>query len=309
MRPDAKSPMVFRGLTMDVSREASLELELRHAQKLEAVGRLAAGVAHEINTPIQFVGDSLHFVRDAARDLLSVVDASRTLAEAAASGEGLAAAAASFAEANETADVDYLRDNLPKALERSLEGLSRVTTIVRSMKEFAHPDQTEKVTVDLNQGIESTLTIARNEYKYVADVITEYGAIPRVACHPGEINQVLLNLIVNAAHAIGDRVAGTGDRGTITVTTRRVDDCIEILVADTGTGIPEAVRDRIFDPFFTTKQVGRGTGQGLAIARSIIVDKHSGSLGFESETGRGTTFVVRLPCPSVRMSVPSLEAA
>ncbi len=163
------------------------------------------------------------------------------------------------------------------------------------MKEFAHPDQKEKVLADLNRALSTTLTVARNEYKYVADVETDLGELPLVPCLVGELNQVFLNLIVNAAHAIEAALAGTQGRGTIRVSTRREDDAVVIAVSDTGTGIPEEIRGRVFEPFFTTKEVGKGTGQGLAIARSVVVDKHGGKLTFETVPGRGTTFFVRLP--------------
>jgi len=166
---------------------------------------------------------------------------------------------------------------------------------VRSMKEFAHPDQKEMIAVDLNQAINSTLVIARNEYKYLADVETDLGELPLVICHGGDVNQVILNIVVNAAHAIGDVLHGTDGRGRIKVQTRRDGASVEIRISDTGGGIPEAIRSRIFEPFFTTKEVGRGTGQGLAIARAVILERHGGDLTFETEAGRGTTFIIRLP--------------
>jgi signal transduction histidine kinase len=176
-----------------------------------------------------------------------------------------------------------------------LEGLGRIATIVRSMKEFAHPDQTEKVPADLNQAIRSTLVIANNEYRYVAELATHLGELPLVECRLGEINQVILNLIVNATHAIADVVKDTGRLGKITVRTRLDGADVEISIQDTGAGIPAALRDKLFEPFFTTKEVGKGTGQGLALARSTIVNKHAGTLRFESECGKGTTFFIRLP--------------
>jgi signal transduction histidine kinase len=163
------------------------------------------------------------------------------------------------------------------------------------MKEFAHPDQNEKAPADLNQALQTTLNIARNEYKYVAEITTEFGELPLVRCHVGDLNQVFLNLIVNAAHAIGDRVGQRGSKGTIRIRTLREGDSVRIDIADTGSGIPASIRHRIFDPFFTTKEVGKGTGQGLAIARSIVVTKHHGSLTFDSEVGQGTTFTILLP--------------
>ena len=195
------------------------------------------------------------------------------------------------------ADLEYLVAEIPKALAQSLEGVGRVATIVRSMKEFSHPGSDDMQPVDINRALESTLTVCRNEWKYLADAVMNFDqALPLVTCLPGACNQVFLNLIINAAHAISDRQkGGTADRGTITVSTRCDGPWVEIRVADTGTGIPEHFRTKVFDPFFTTKEVGRGTGQGLAIARSVVVDKHGGTLSFETEIGRGTEFVVRLP--------------
>jgi signal transduction histidine kinase len=286
---------VLRGMMLDVTDQRRLENDLAQAQKLESVGRLAAGVAHEINTPVQFVSDSVHFVREAMDDLTEIVDKYRELRIATESGTGVAAAAKAAEEAENDADLDYILENAPVALDRARDGLGRVAAIVRSMKEFAHPDRKEMAQADINQAISSTLIIAANEYKYVADVETRFGELPLVNCYAGEINQVVLNLIVNAAHAIGDMVKGTPDKGRITVTTRVLDDFIEIAIGDTGKGIPVEVRSRIFDPFFTTKEVGKGTGQGLAIARAVVVDKHGGTLHFETELGQGTTFFIRLP--------------
>jgi PAS domain S-box-containing protein len=279
----------------DITERKKLEVELRQAQKLESVGRLAAGVAHEINTPVQFVSDNMHFLRGGIDDLSQVLGKYRALRQAVAD-DGPSLEAASEAERSEhDADLDYLLENMPTAVERALEGLERVATIVRSMKEFAHPDLKEMSPVDLNQAIQSTLVIARNEYKYVADVETHFAELPRVTCHAGDVNQAILNIIVNAAHAIGDVVAGTTNRGRITVVTSRDNDWAEVRISDTGGGIPEEVRDRIFDPFFTTKEVGKGTGQGLAISRSVILEKHGGTLTFETQMGMGTTFIIRLP--------------
>jgi signal transduction histidine kinase len=290
---------VLRGMMIDVTDQRRLETELAQAQKLESVGRLAAGVAHEINTPVQFVSDSVHFVREAMDDLSQIVDKYRELRTAtqnpASDGAVVAAMAKAAEEAEDDADLDYILENAPVALDRARDGLGRVAAIVRSMKEFAHPDRKEMSQADLNQAIQSTLVIASNEYKYVAEVETDLGNIPVVNCYAGEINQVVLNLIVNAAHAIGDMVKGTDTKGKIRVATRVLGEQIEIAISDTGKGIPVDVRARIFDPFFTTKEVGKGTGQGLAIARTVIVDKHGGTLHFETEVGRGTTFYIRLP--------------
>ena len=165
--------------------------------------------------------------------------------------------------------------------------------MVRALKEFAHPDQKDMTATDLNRAMLFTLTVARNEVKYVADVETELGDLPLVVRHPGELNQVILNLVVNAAQAIAEVVAGNGGRGLIRVKTTRDDDAVVIAISDTGGGTPPAVQPRIFDPFFTTKAVGRGTGQGLSIARNVVVDKHGGTLTFETDIGRGSTFFVR----------------
>jgi signal transduction histidine kinase len=286
---------VLRGMMLDVTDQRRLENDLAQAQKLESVGRLAAGVAHEINTPVQFVSDSVHFVREAMDDLSEIVDKYRDLRIATESGTGVEAAAKAAEDAENEADLDYILENAPVALDRARDGLGRVAAIVRSMKDFAHPDRKEMAQADLNQAISSTLIIAANEYKYVADVETGFSELPPVNCFAGEINQVVLNLIVNAAHAIGDVVKGTSAKGKITVATRAHEDFVEIAISDTGRGIPVEARSRIFDPFFTTKEVGKGTGQGLAIARSVVVDKHGGSLTFDTELGKGTTFYIRLP--------------
>jgi signal transduction histidine kinase len=272
-----------------------VEQDLRQAQKLEAVGRLAAGVAHEINTPVQFVGDSIHFLRDATNDLMGVVERLRTVEQAVMSGAPALEAAILARAAEEAADLPYIVENVPKAFDRAVDGLSRVTTIVRSMKEFAHPDRKEMAPVDLNRALLATLAIARNEYKYVAELETDFEELPAVTCRIGELNQALLNMIVNAAHAISDVVKGTNERGRLVIKTWREDDDALIAIRDTGSGIPDAIRDRVFDPFFTTKPVGQGTGQGLAIARAVIVEKHRGQLSFMSEPGNGTTFLIRLP--------------
>ena len=215
--------------------------------------------------------------------------------------------------AEDDADLEYLVNHTPSALQRAKEGMARITTIVRAMKEFAHPGGVNKQLADLNKALEMTLIIARNEYKYVADVETKLGQVPTVLCHVDDLNQVFLNLLVNAAHAIADRAGPNGPKGRITVRTAHEGQAVRVEVEDSGCGIPEAIRDRVFEPFFTTKEVGRGTGQGLAIARSIVVEKHGGSLTFESEVGRGTTFIIRLPIDGTRLEPtspgPNREAA
>ena len=285
----------IQSLHDEMEHRMRVEVELRQVHKLESVGRLAAGVAHEINTPVQFVSDSVQFVRNSVIDLFDVVHKLEAVQRSVLDGAPSREAAALAANASDTADLPYLAENVPLALDRALDGLGRVTTIVRSMKVFAHPDSTDMEIADLNQAIQSTLTMAHSEYRQFAELDTEFGELPPVRCYVGELNQAVLNLVVNAAHAIEDVVHDTGSRGRITVRTQRDGDDAVISIADTGTGIPEAIRDRIFDPFFTTKQVGRGSGQGLAIVRSVIVDKHHGRLTFETELGKGTRFHVRLP--------------
>jgi signal transduction histidine kinase len=262
---------------------------------LESVGRLAAGIAHEINTPVQFVSDSLFFLRDASAELFSVVERLEAVRAAVAAGEPAAAFAAAALDAEEEADLPYLLDQVPRAFERSMDGLQRVASIVRSMKEFAHPDQKEMTAVDLNRSIQSTLIVGRTEYKYVADLETDLGELPPVMCYAGEINQAVLNIVTNAAHAIGDVAGDNGPRGLITVRTRCEGNDVVVQITDTGGGIPAWVADRIFDPFFTTKAVGKGTGQGLAIARAVIVEKHRGQLRFDTTPGKGTTFTISIP--------------
>jgi PAS domain S-box-containing protein len=279
----------------DLSQAKQLEAELRQAQKLESVGRLASGIAHEINTPIQFVSDSCFFLREAFTAMAGLVQGYATLLRDAATGDARQALLADAAALEEEADLSYLLSSAPKSIETMVDGLSRVAELVAGMKSFAHPDQKEHVLVDLTHALKSTLTIARNEYKYVADLETDLTPLPDVVCHAGEVNQVILNILVNAAHAIAERVKGTEQRGLIAMRTRVDGESVVISIADTGAGIPPEIQDRIFDPFFTTKDVGKGTGQGLAIARSVIVDKHGGDLTFQTEVGKGTTFHVRLP--------------
>lgn len=282
-------------LQSEIAQRKHIELELRLTQKLEAVGQLAAGIAHEINTPIQYIGDSVHFLKSAFEDLQTLIDRCLEGCEVLAQQPGCAKWAIAIKEAEESADLDYLRENAPSAFTRTLEGISHVTSIVRAMKEFAHPDQREKSLSDLNKAILTTLIVARNEYKYIADVETVLGELPPVLCYLNDLNQVFLNLVINAAHAISEVTEEGARRGKITITTQLDGDWVEIAIADTGCGIPEAIRDRVYDPFFTTKAVGKGTGQGLAIARSIVVDKHQGALYFDSAPEQGTTFYIRLP--------------
>jgi len=291
---DSQGAVVAIGsIAWDVTPIKELERQLAQAQKLESIGQLAAGIAHEINTPIQYIGDNASFLEDAFRDLLSLVETRQH------AGPGPSHAADPLPGAPRSIEegvLNYLHREVPKAIAQLIEGIDQVSRIVRAMKEFSHPGAVEKVPVDINRAIESTILISKNEWKYVSEVTTDLAPdLPPVPCVAGEFNQVILNLIVNAAHAISDVVSGSGRKGRIHISTRCLDSGVEIRLSDTGTGIPQAIRSKVFDPFFTTKPVGKGTGQGLAIAHSVIVQKHSGVLTFESEPGSGTTFIIQLP--------------
>jgi PAS domain S-box-containing protein len=281
----------------DTTERKAMEEQLRQAQKLEAIGQLAAGIAHEINTPTQFVGDNTTFMKDSWDPISHLLIEARQMQQSAALGPLDARLIASFEKSWAEADVDYLQLEIPRAIDQSLEGIKRVANIVKAMKEFSHPGSENKKPVDINHAIETTITVARNEWRYVAEVKTFFDAeLPFVPCLAGEFNQAILNLIINAAHAIGDVVGdGNKKRGLITVSTRREGEWAEISVEDTGTGIPEGIKSRIFEPFFTTKDVGRGTGQGLMLAHAVIVKKHGGKIWFATEAGKGTTFFIRLP--------------
>ena len=285
-------------VTQDVTKAKRAQVEYAAAQRLAAIGTLAAGIAHEINTPIQFVSDSVHFLREATSDVLNLLGGlmalQRRVEENAATSEWKADLA-KLAEAAEELDLEYLEQRIPPAFERCTDGLERVAKIVRAMKEFAHPAQDEMAFADVNRMVQSTLTIACSAYKQVANLETDFGAIPPVRCFVSDINQVVLNLVVNAAHAIDDALRGKGELGTIRVTTYQDGDDVVISVADTGTGIPESVARRVFEPFFTTKPVGQGTGQGLSLAWAVVTEKHGGELRFTTELGKGTTFFVRIP--------------
>ncbi|MBZ5578774.1 MAG: PAS domain-containing protein [Acidobacteriia bacterium] len=273
------------GVDFDVSEIKQLQSQLAQAQKLQSVGQLAAGVAHEINTPIQYIGDNGKFLEDAFRDLMKLSDARRGASPLPPGEDGF-----------DEGDLEYLRREVPKAATQLLEGVDQVTRIVRAMKEFSHPGPIERTSADINRAIANTILVSKNEWKYVAEVTTDLDPyLPPVSCVVGEFNQVILNLIVNAAHAISDAVGESNRKGAIHISTRQKESMLEVRVTDTGTGIPESIQSKVFDPFFTTKPVGKGTGQGLAIAHAVIVQKHHGSLTFESGPGRGTTFVIRLP--------------
>ena len=291
---------IGRNITEQRRQEESrkvLELELQQVHKLESIGRLAAGIAHEINTPTQFISDNQVFLRRAFTRLLEAVKHVQLLLEAAKSGAINQETVEQASQAFRKAKIDYLVKEVPRALDQAGEGLDRVARIVGAMKEFSHPSQGQIESIDLSRAIESTLTVARNEWKYIANVVKDFDPqMPPVRCIRDEFNQVILNMVVNAAHAISERLSQSKEtKGTITLQTRLIGKMAEVRISDTGVGIPADIREKIFEPFFTTKGVGKGTGQGLAIAWSVIVDKLGGWLGVESQEGQGTTFVIQLP--------------
>lgn len=285
----AELQSAYATLQQETAMRQRLEDELHLAQRLESIGQLAAGVAHEINTPMQYIGDNVSFLASAFRGLSQYIKG----LEAAIGQHGGNELQAQVGKTQKATRSGFLLAEVPAALEASHDGIVHVSRIVQAMKSFAHQDQETKVPADLNRTLQDTLIVAQNEYKRVAVAQTDLGELPQVVCFPGKLNQLFLNLIVNAAHAIED--AKRPGLGQIRVQSRVVDGSVEVRVSDDGCGIPEEIKHRVFDPFFTTKEVGRGTGQGLTLARRIAVDMHGGSIGFESAIGAGTTFIVRLP--------------
>jgi two-component system, NtrC family, sensor kinase len=280
---------------IDLSERKRLEQRLLQASRMEAVGQLAAGVAHEVNTPIQFVGDGVRFLRDCIADLrLAYQETTAVLADLRRR-DGLSAAEdQALRDALTRGDVEFVFEEAPQAVERTLRGVDRVAEIVRALRAFSHHDDGSLVPSDLNAAIRDAIVVARGEYKHTAELVTDLDpSLPRVPCNVGQIHQVLLNLLVNAAHAIEER--RREGLGRILVRSWAEDEAVCMSVRDDGAGIDPAIQARVFDPFFTTKPLGRGTGQGLALAHSFIESNHRGQLTFESVVGQGTTFVVRLP--------------
>ena len=271
------------------------QTRLLHAQKMESVGQLAAGIAHEINTPAQFIGSNVQFLEDAFGDVRRLVQAFERLLQKI-DDDALCTEARKAENLLREVDWPYLDGEIPEAINQSQEGLRRISTIVQAMKEFSHPGGKEKTFHNLNKIIETTITVTSNEWKYCARIAKQLAPdLPQVCCLADEIGQVFLNILINAAQAIAEKNQETKAKGTITISTRLDNDQVEICIADTGAGIPENISDRIYDPFFTTKSVGKGTGQGLAIAHDVIVKKHDGTISCVSEPGIGTVFTLRLP--------------
>jgi PAS domain S-box-containing protein len=274
----------------DITKEMNLEEQLQQSQKLESIGQLAAGIAHEINTPTQYVSDNIQFISDSHGQLMDLIDEYSKTELSAADLEKLDAFKTRI-------DFEFLKEEIPAAIDQSIGGIERVSNIVKAIKEFSHPGEKKMKLVDINHSIETTITIARNEWKYVADVTTDFQKdLPMVTCLPGEINQVVLNLIINASHAISDTLkTRKREKGNIHIQTLHQGEFIQIRVRDDGSGIPTEVQPRVFDPFFTTKSVGNGTGQGLSLAHMTVVNNHAGALYFKTEIDKGTTFFVELP--------------
>ncbi len=288
---------LFYAVARDITRQREMQRELAQAQKLEAVGQLASGVAHEINTPMQFIGDNVRFVSDSFGDVVKVIQGTKA---ALCEANLPAPVAEAISGLTKQLDLDYLVDEIPHALTETLDGVRRVAELVKALKEFAHPDTSLMEAVDVNETISRALVLSRGVVKHLARVEVQLDKLPLIPCQVGLLGQVFLNLIVNAAHAIEDKAAKTGNSqlGLITVTSGVVDGKIVVKIGDSGCGIPHAIRERIFEPFFTTKEVGRGSGQGLPLVRSVVVERHGGDLTFETEVGVGTTFSVSLPITS-----------
>ncbi len=287
----------FLLIASDITERRLLEQQWGRSNKLEAIGQLTAGVAHEINTPTQLVGSNLRFLGQQLEPVLTLIDKVYQLNRAVKNGTATPELAIELEKAAIATHLEYFRQEAPKAIEQSLEGIDRISRIISAMRFFSHPGSEYKEMADLNQIIENALSLSHNEWKNVAEIITDLEAdIPAVECLPIDLSQVVLNLIINAVHAIQD-VAGDEPttKGQIVITSRQIGELVEVRIADSGTGIPPEIHDKIFDPFFTTKDVGRGTGQGLAIAYTVIVQKHGGTIEFETELGRGTTFIIRFP--------------
>lgn len=286
-----------RELERSVEESNRMSIRLSQAQKLESIGQLAAGVAHEINTPMQFIRDNSLYLRDCLERLLQISKSYAEMSDPEGPGISWQERHRIAREVLQQCRHEELQREVPAAIEESLDGIERVVTIVRAMKEFSHPGSVHKSPTDVNQLLRSTATVTRNRWKYVARIDMQLdddlSAVPAL---PGELSQVVLNLVVNAADAIRERFGDhSSDLGLITIRTFDRDEFAVIEIQDNGTGIPAAVRDRVFDPFFTTKEVGMGTGQGLAISHDIVVKKHGGNIDIDSQEGIGTTFSLQLP--------------
>jgi len=283
-------------ILFDITEQKTLERQLSIAQKLESIGSLAAGIAHEINTPIQYIGDNARFLMQTFDAFMQMIEVAQSLADKKPGDKGFNDVFEQFTEKVKDADLSFIKEEVPAAINQSIEGVDRVASIVRAMKKFSHPDREDKQPIDINSAIENTITITRNEWKYYSEISTDFDdTLPYVPCYPGDLNQVILNILVNAAQAVESKMKNTGGKGKINISTQNLGNAVRIVIKDTGGGIPEAIRHKVFDPFFTTKEIGKGTGQGLAISHQIIVKKHSGRIYFEVDNDCGTAFIIEIP--------------
>ena len=281
----------------DVTKQRFIQAQLDQSQRLESVGQLAAGVAHEINTPMQYIGDNVRYVAKTFQRMSDLMTCLPAIIDDSISDQELIELRKTVSCDRNVRKIRSALQQIPEALTDSIQGVEAVSKIVAAMKEFSHPGTGEKSRICLNHVIQSTISVARNEWKYVAEIETDLDeSLQPILALPSELNQAFLNIIVNASHAIADRVErGELTKGVISIQTVEIDDGVQVTISDNGGGIPEQARKRVFEPFFTTKDVGKGTGQGLAIAHSVIVQKHRGKLWFDVEDGVGTTFSIQLP--------------
>jgi signal transduction histidine kinase len=278
---DPESARVGQAIAFrDITDRVQMQQQLEQHNKLESIGQLATGIAHELNTPAQFIDGNLRFLHDQFPVLCSLLTAAGT--ESQPSG---------------SRTTEYLLTEIPKAIDQSLDGIARVSSIVTALREFSHPGAAKRTLANLNKGLESTIAVSRNEWKNVAEVETHLDPeLPFISCYASELNQVFLNIMINAVHAIREKMGNeSAKKGRIEISTSHTDREVEVRISDSGTGIGSEIRQRVFDPFFTTKEVGRGTGQGLTISHSIVVEKHRGTIQFETQEGSGTIFIIRLP--------------
>ena len=284
-------------LITDLTKQKGKEAQILQAQKLEAIGQLAAGIAHEINTPTNYVSNNILFLQDIFQDILGLLQTCNKICEQAPQVAEANPQLNAIKQATREYNLDYMLDEVPNAIAETLDGLKHITKIVQSMKEFAHPSAESLSTIDINEAIKNTATVAKNEWKYVAELTMDLDQdLPKISCLAGQINQVLLNMIVNSAQAISKKKEENPEyKGVILIRTARIKDNLQIIIKDNGEGIPENLQKRVFEPFFTTKEPGKGTGQGLAISHSIIVEKHKGAIVLESKQGEGAQFTITLP--------------
>ena len=297
-RAETDKTMSFIAVIHDRTKKCALESQLAVAQKMESVGQLAAGIAHEINTPIQYVGDNARFLREAFDDITALLEVyEKLLRSVEQQEEDHQKIITQIQQSAEEIDFEFLAEEIPKAAEQALAGTGRVAKIVKAMKEFSHPGTEKPVAVDINQVLETALTVSRNEYKYLAELKTDFAReLPDVSCFIGDLNQAFLNLIVNAAHAIEERGEGDDDyQGILSVSTRRRGENVQVVFRDNGCGMSEETKLKVFEPFFTTKPVGQGTGQGMALTHKFVVENHGGKVLIDSVLGEGTEITLEIP--------------